>query len=278
MGYRIAEAARIVGVPATTLRYYEDIGLVDPPARAANGYRTYTDRDLDRLRFVAGATGVGIPLSDLADLVRAYDVEDCSTVAHRVVEAVAHRLARTQTRIGELVALAAQLQTVASRLADAPSAVACGADCPCLATDRKPPASGGDAPDLPDGSDAQDAPDLPGRSHPRTLVPLTRAPRTPAGGPAIACSLDAAAVPDRVSDWQTLVSRAVRREPVPGGTALTFPASPGLAADVAHLAAAEQACCPFFVFDLRITTGELRLEVRAPDGAGDVVAAMFGAT
>ena len=59
-------------------------------------------------------------MADVAELVTAYDVEDCSTVAHQVVELVAVRLAETQTRIGELVALAAQLQTVSARLADSP--------------------------------------------------------------------------------------------------------------------------------------------------------------
>ena len=121
MSYRIAEVAELVGVPATTLRYYEDIGLVDQPVRGGNGYRYYDDADLARLRFITATKNLGIPLADVAELVKAYDVEDCSTVAHHVVEMVAARLAETQTRIGELVALAAQLQTVSARLADAPT-------------------------------------------------------------------------------------------------------------------------------------------------------------
>lgn len=44
MTYRIAEVAELVGVPATTLRYYEDIGLVEAPARGANGYRAPATR------------------------------------------------------------------------------------------------------------------------------------------------------------------------------------------------------------------------------------------
>ena len=94
--------------------------------------------------------------------------------------------------------------------------------------------------------------------------------------PVIACSLDAGSVPDRISDWQALVARAVRREPITGGVALQFDASPELVAEVARLAAAEQDCCTFFTFTLQMTTGQVRLEVRAPDDAADVVAAMFG--
>ena len=110
MTYRIAEAADLVGVPATTLRYYEDIGLMPAPGRRANGYRVYEERDLARLRFISATKNLGIPLADVKALAAAYDVEDCSSVAHQVVELVAARLAETQDRIGELVALAGQLQ------------------------------------------------------------------------------------------------------------------------------------------------------------------------
>ena len=55
-----------------------------------------------------------------------------------------------------------------------------------------------------------------------------------------------------------------------------FPASPELAAEAARLAAAEQLCCTFFTFTLQMTTGDIRLEVQAPEDAADVVAAMFG--
>ena len=250
MSYRIAEVAELVGVRATTLRYYEDIGLIDQPARGGNGYRSYDDADLARLRFITATKNLGIPLADVAELVRAYDVEDCSEVAHQVVELVAVRLAETQTRIGELVALAAQLQAVSARLEDSPTSGACGDGCPC--------------------STAAPAP-LADR---RTFVPLTRGPA--AAAPPIACSLDAGSVPDRVSEWQALVARAESRAPISGGVALEFVASPGLVAEVARLAAAEQDCCTFFTFTLTMTTGHVRLEVQAPEDAADVVTAMFG--
>ncbi|GEK22466.1 MerR family transcriptional regulator [Cellulomonas xylanilytica] len=253
MSYRIAEVAELVGVPATTLRYYEDIGLIAQPARGGNGYRSYDDADLARLRFITATKNLGIPLTDVAELAKAYDVEDCSTVAHQVVEMVARRLAETQTRIGELVALAAQLQTVSARLADAPTSGPCGDGCPCATAAPAPLADR------------------------RTFVPLTRGPVVAEpGAHVIACSLDAGSVPDRVADWQALVARAVSREPITGGVALQFVASPELVAELARLAAAEQDCCTFFTFTLTMTTGQVRLEVQAPDSAADVVAAMFG--
>jgi MerR family copper efflux transcriptional regulator len=58
--YRIAEVADMIGVPATTLTYYEDAGVVTGPPRGDNGYRAYSDRDVDRLRFVARARRLNV--------------------------------------------------------------------------------------------------------------------------------------------------------------------------------------------------------------------------
>ena len=254
MSYRIAEAADVVGVPATTLRYYEDIGLMPAPGRTPNGYRVYDEGDLARLRFITATKNLGIPLADVKALAAAYDVDDCSSVAHQVVEMVAERLSETQSRIGELVALAAQLQDVSARLAAAPTGGSCGDDCPCTTVTMEP-----------------------GRTA-RTFVPLTLRPVHDDAPEPIACSLPPGAVPDRVTDWQGVVARATDRQPVDGGVSLTFPSDDDLAAQIAGLAAAEQRCCPFFTFTVRLTTGQLRLDVQAPADAADVVAAMFGST
>lgn len=257
MRYRIAEAAEIVGVPATTLRYYEDIGLIDQPARGANGYRSYDDADLARLRFVTATKNLGIPLTDVAELVRAFDVEDCSTVAHQVVETVAVRLAETQDRIGELTALADRLREVSGRLAAAPAARPCDAGCPC----------------------ATAAPDR--LADRRTLIPLgprasTTAAVPPPDGLVVACSLDGAATGERVARWRALAARATRRDPVEGGLALVLPSAPGLVTEAAGLAAAEQECCPFLAFTLRLVPDELRLEVRGPAHAAGLVEELVG--
>ena len=119
MTYRIAEAADVVGVPTTTLRYYEDIGLMPAPGRGPNGYRVYDEptspgcASSPRRR----TSGSRSPTSRRSP--RRTTSRTARSVAHQVVELVAVRLAETQTRIGELVALAAQLQDVSARLAAA---------------------------------------------------------------------------------------------------------------------------------------------------------------
>lgn len=55
----IGGAAKKSGLPAKTIRLCEDIGLVEPQARRANGYRDFDQRDLHELRFVARARSLG---------------------------------------------------------------------------------------------------------------------------------------------------------------------------------------------------------------------------
>lgn len=63
-------AARKVGVPTSTLRYYGRLGLVVPEARGANGYRLYTAIQVERLRFIRAAQTAGFTLEDIETLLR----------------------------------------------------------------------------------------------------------------------------------------------------------------------------------------------------------------
>ncbi|MCC9707225.1 hypothetical protein E4N62_19270 [Streptomyces sp. MNU76] len=59
---------------------------------------------------------------------------------------------------------------------------------------------------------------------------------------------------------------------------LVFPAGAELAAQVAALAAAEQNCCAFFDFTLRLIPDALQLDVRAPQSTAGMPADLFGVT
>lgn len=97
-----------------------------------------------------------------------------------------------------------------------------------------------------------------------------------AAAPAVACTLAAEELAGRVSDWEALVGRAEGREALDGGVRLRFVPEPGLAAELAALAEAEQGCCPFFEFTVGIAADRLTLDVRAPLDAAPLVAQLFG--
>jgi hypothetical protein len=85
-------------------------------------------------------------------------------------------------------------------------------------------------------------------------------------------------IDSRVADWHALTSQALGRDPVDGGVRLRFPPGTGLASEVARLAVAEQACCTFFEFTVRIGPDGTELEVRAPAEAMELVKDLVGRT
>lgn len=62
MTYAIAEAAHRSGLSIDTLRYYERIELIDPPARDSGGRRAYSDEDLAWLEFLTRLRTTGMPI------------------------------------------------------------------------------------------------------------------------------------------------------------------------------------------------------------------------
>jgi DNA-binding transcriptional MerR regulator len=69
----IRELSVSTGVPAKTIRYYESIGVLPPPERKSNGYRVYREADMERVRFVAGARGLGFSLDDITEILALRD-------------------------------------------------------------------------------------------------------------------------------------------------------------------------------------------------------------
>jgi len=108
----IGEAARKVGLPVKTVRYYEDIGLVSSDRRA-NGYRTYGRRELHVLRFLKRARGLGFSIRDCRALLSLY--HDSDRASAEVKKLAQERIEEIDGKIAELNGLRATL----SRLAEA---------------------------------------------------------------------------------------------------------------------------------------------------------------
>ncbi len=97
----IGEAAKAVGVATSVLRYYEDQGLLVPSARSDNGYRMYASKDVDRLRFIRSAQGVGFSLDDIRTLLNLEQQGSGSTQAD-VQGLLERRLALVDEKMKEL--------------------------------------------------------------------------------------------------------------------------------------------------------------------------------
>ena len=65
----IGAIAKRTGLPAKTIRYYESIGLIPPALRSEGNYRTYSEQDLQTLKFVQRARGLGFSVKDVSRLL-----------------------------------------------------------------------------------------------------------------------------------------------------------------------------------------------------------------
>lgn len=75
----IGELAKSLGVSTKTLRHYEEIGLVPPPARADNAYRVYAPEAIARARLVVGLRAMGLSIEQVQWLFAngARDMRSC---------------------------------------------------------------------------------------------------------------------------------------------------------------------------------------------------------
>ena len=105
----IGEAARRSGLPAKTIRYYEEIGLVRP-GRSGNGYRAFSETDLHILAFLGRARTLGFSIEDCRALLELY--QDDSRESARVKEIAQIHLRRISSKIAQLESLRSTLATL----------------------------------------------------------------------------------------------------------------------------------------------------------------------
>lgn len=125
----IREFSRRTGVPAKTIRFYESKGLLPRPPRAANNYRQYSTKALERLRFIAAARALGFSLKDVAEFLRARD--DHQLPCQRVLDSLETRVAELDRRIADMVALRATLTGIQAQAKNLPRAQTAQEECVC---------------------------------------------------------------------------------------------------------------------------------------------------
>ena len=72
--YQIGELANLVDMSPRTIRYYEEIGLLNSVKRIEGGKRVYTDIDFQRLKFIQRLKHLGLTLSEMHELEDIYQI------------------------------------------------------------------------------------------------------------------------------------------------------------------------------------------------------------
>ena len=109
----IGQVARASGVPSKTIRYYEEIGLIARAARSSGNYRVYGGTDVQTLRFIQRARGLGFSVEEVGALLALWRDRARSSAQ---VKALAERHLRDIDRkIAEMASIRATLEQLTAR-------------------------------------------------------------------------------------------------------------------------------------------------------------------
>src|SRR5262249_6893392 len=153
---------------------------ISPTGRLANGYRRYDERDIDRLRFIARCKRLGLSLEEITGLVELFDLDECAPVQEQLRALLVAKRHDVAEQMAELESVSGELARVAARLGVPASVGACDDSCACLADDRT------------------DAVVM------LQTIPLSKDSKRDVP---IACMLDAAAMPERLTEWKNLAAK-----------------------------------------------------------------------
>ena len=101
--YRIGEIGKLLDLSTRTIRYYEEIGLLNTVKRIEGGRRIFTDEDLRRLRFIKKLKLLGLSLGEMAELENHYNRHRTNKkVLPKVAELLRRHSTEIESRLNEL--------------------------------------------------------------------------------------------------------------------------------------------------------------------------------
>ncbi len=101
--YQIGELASLLELSPRTIRYYEEIGLLNSVKRIEGGKRSYTDKDFQRLRFITRLKHLGLTLSEMLELEDIYQIHRTNRkVLPRLMELLDAHAIKIDERISSL--------------------------------------------------------------------------------------------------------------------------------------------------------------------------------
>ena len=116
--YRIGELASRVGLTERTIRYYEELGLLESVKRLDGGVRVYTDDDVRRLKYIRKLKTLGLSLHEMLELENLYRRHRSNrTVLPRLMDLLDEHLKNISEKIGELEGLRGEIRSYREHVA-----------------------------------------------------------------------------------------------------------------------------------------------------------------
>jgi MerR family transcriptional regulator, copper efflux regulator len=111
--FQIGEVAKLSTLSVKTIRYYTDIGLLEPHVeRSPTRYRLYTPEVLNRLAFIRRSQGLGLSLTEIQDILKIHD--DGTLPCGQAKQYLESKLDEIETQIHHLEVLRAEIKGVLS--------------------------------------------------------------------------------------------------------------------------------------------------------------------
>jgi len=116
ISYSIGELSKLVSTSPRTIRYYEEIGILDPPKKKSNK-RIYNNKDLRRLKFIKRLKLLGLSLAEMAGLKKIYRIQQSNNaVLLKLLDLLDHHEERLDQNIRDLKKLKTEITSYKTRI------------------------------------------------------------------------------------------------------------------------------------------------------------------
>lgn len=112
----IGTLGKRVGLPAKTIRFYEDIGLISQPKRADNGYRVYEEKAVEELTLIKNARDLGLPIPEIKKLMVGCENGDCEHAKEYVEKEIGDYVEKLDKNIEQMQTLRTRLKSLGKHI------------------------------------------------------------------------------------------------------------------------------------------------------------------
>lgn len=115
--YNIGEVSKILNLSIRTIRYYEEIGLLNSIKRVEHGKRVYSDEEIRRLKFIKKLKVLGLSLSEMVELEHIYRIHKTNTkVLPKLITLLKNHADKVDDRINQLQTLKKEILEYSNKM------------------------------------------------------------------------------------------------------------------------------------------------------------------
>lgn len=100
--YSIGKVSKLTGLSTKTIRFYEEKKVIENANREENGYRFFTDEQIDEIKIVKNARDLGLPINEIKKLIISCENGNCELSKERISESLDRYLETLSERMSQM--------------------------------------------------------------------------------------------------------------------------------------------------------------------------------